>query len=67
VVKDSQALRGIAQILAVTIAAKLGYISGKDRSCNGRFRGLIVAIFTKMLSVSALACFHQMTGDSGKN
>jgi hypothetical protein len=34
---DSQALRRIAQILVVTIAAKLGNISGKDRSCSQRF------------------------------
>ena len=33
---DLQALRGIAQISAVTIAAKLGDISGRDRSRNGR-------------------------------
>jgi len=33
---DLQALRGIAQISAVTIAAKLGNILGKDHSCNQR-------------------------------
>jgi hypothetical protein len=35
-VKGLQALRGITQISAVTIAAKLDNISGKDRSCNRR-------------------------------
>jgi hypothetical protein len=36
--KDLQALRGIAQIVAVTIVAELNNISGKDRSCNRRLR-----------------------------
>jgi len=36
VVKDLQALRGIAQISAVTIAAELGNTSGKDRRYNRR-------------------------------
>jgi hypothetical protein len=39
--KNLQALRDIAQISAVTIAAELGNISGRDHSCNRRFRGLI--------------------------
>ena len=39
--KSLQALRGIAQISAVTIAAELGNTSGKDRSCNRRFPLLI--------------------------
>lgn len=53
-VKDSQALRRIAQILAVTIAAELNNISGKDRSCNGRFRGPISDARRKTSSMSAL-------------
>jgi hypothetical protein len=40
--KSLQALRGIAQISAVTIAAELGNTSGKDRSCNRRFSGPIL-------------------------
>jgi hypothetical protein len=35
-IKGLQALRGIAQISVVTIAAKLDNISGKDHSCNRR-------------------------------
>jgi hypothetical protein len=39
--KNLQALRDIVQISAVTIAAELNNISGKDRSCNGRLAGPI--------------------------
>jgi len=39
--KNLQALRDIVQILAVTVAAELGYISGKDLSCNRRLPGVI--------------------------
>jgi len=46
VVKDLQALRGIAQISAVTIAAELGNISSKYRSCNRRFR--VVALLSSV-------------------
>jgi hypothetical protein len=38
---DSQALRRIAQISAVAIAAELNNISGKDRSRNQCFQGVI--------------------------
>lgn len=38
VVKGLQALRGIAQILAVTITAELGNILYRDRSRNGVYR-----------------------------
>jgi hypothetical protein len=44
VVKGLQALRGIAQISAVTIAAELGSIAGKDRSRHGRLPLLILTI-----------------------
>jgi hypothetical protein len=37
VVKGLQALRGIAQILAVTITAELGNILYRDRSRNQHF------------------------------
>jgi hypothetical protein len=48
VVKGLQALRGIAQISALTIAAELGNISGKDRSCNRRLREVIRGLPKKL-------------------
>jgi hypothetical protein len=41
VLKGLQALRCITQISAVTLAAKLDNVSGKDRSCNRRLPILI--------------------------
>lgn len=46
--KNLQALRDIVQILAVAVAAELGYISGKDLSCNGRLRGVIRGLPKKL-------------------
>jgi hypothetical protein len=51
---DSQALRRIAQISAVTIAAELNNISGKDRSCNRRYSILILSLLCKSLSMREL-------------
>jgi hypothetical protein len=42
VVKGLQALRCITRISAVPLARKSDNISGKDRSCDRRFRGFIV-------------------------
>jgi hypothetical protein len=53
VVKDLQALRGIAQIWAVTIVAELNNISGKDRSCKGCLQGVIMRIARNQRSMSA--------------
>jgi hypothetical protein len=55
VVKDLQALRYIAQVLAITIAAELNNISGKDRSCNRRLSGVISSAGLNKGSLNALA------------
>ena len=59
--KDLQALRGIAQILAVTIVAELNNISGKDRSCNGRLSGRIELSPCNVRAMRALACSRQQS------
>jgi hypothetical protein len=46
--KNLQALRDIAQISAVTIAAELGNISGRDHSCNRRFSGVMWPLLERL-------------------